>query len=410
MSGFDNNIPIARPISSSSSLSLSSSIICKDSNNGKGLFINCDVKPGRIVIEEEPIIGWTERKYSMSTCIYCYHFNDDNNTNNNELCEACNRVCWCSLECKQKSLIYHTSNICYILAEGLMNLNPNDDLILQLCVGLISLEENGKNDLIDKFMNQNGDSVDIDEEEASGCQKVCQLLNDNGYPNITIEWVKTVFKKDKACGFAVMLPPTKRSDMVDNNSTEGDDDDDDDDNEDDDEDEEGMIRGYGVYPTLGLTNHSCIPNCIRWDNADVAGTILPNDRRKMCYRALIPIPRGSELFQSYVPLPWDYEDRQSYLKEMFGFTCNCKRCEVEKYEYDIEMENRPTTAPPSEIDEQYISMYLLRHLCPQKSCAGTLTPILDYENVVPDLSKFECNVCGFQRTNLEFRQLLEGFH
>ena len=339
------SLPIAKAVlsssSSSSTTTTSSSsslydvVYCRDSiENGKGLFVSYDVKPGRIVVEEEPIIGWTERKYSLLTCSHCYRYNDndvinDTSSSNFEICESCQRVCWCSSQCKLASRNFHSTNICNLLAEGLMNCNADEDLVLQLCCGLISLKENNEKEKIDKFMNQNGDSVDLNDIELLGCQKICQLLNGNGYPDITLEWIKTVFKKDKACGFAVMLPPTKRGDMISNSI----------DTEDDEEDEEGMIRGYGVYPTLGLTNHSCIPNCIRWDNADVGGDILPNDRRKMSYRALIPLPRGSELYQSYVPLPWDYEERQSYLKEMFGFVCKCKRCEVEKYEYDIEMEN-----------------------------------------------------------------------
>ena len=38
---------------------------------------------------------------------------------------------------------------------------------------------------------------------------------------------------------------------------------------------------------------------------------------------------GSEVTQSYCPLDWSFEERQMQCREVYGFTCNCPRCQYE---------------------------------------------------------------------------------
>lgn len=72
----------------------------------------------------------------------------------------------------------------------------------------------------------------------------------------------------------------------------------------------------GVYPTLCLINHSCVPNAHNsWNSTEEHETIY----------AIRPIKSGAEITISY-----DHggpsSARQAFLKESFGFTCTCSGC------------------------------------------------------------------------------------
>jgi hypothetical protein len=74
----------------------------------------------------------------------------------------------------------------------------------------------------------------------------------------------------------------------------------------------------GVYPTVCLINHSCIPNAIHsWNGNTEQETI----------HAVRPIKAGEEITIGYkggVP----YAVRQAELKESFGFECSCSGCSL----------------------------------------------------------------------------------
>ncbi|KAF1811002.1 hypothetical protein P152DRAFT_73632 [Eremomyces bilateralis CBS 781.70] len=77
----------------------------------------------------------------------------------------------------------------------------------------------------------------------------------------------------------------------------------------------GSVVG-GVYPTICLINHNCIPNSHNnWDS---------NAEHETIY-AIRPIKTGEEVTISY-----DYGGtstvRRAFLKEAFGFDCNCREC------------------------------------------------------------------------------------
>lgn len=72
----------------------------------------------------------------------------------------------------------------------------------------------------------------------------------------------------------------------------------------------------GVYSTVCFINHSCIPNAHNnWNSAEEHETI----------HAIRMIERGAEITISY-----DHggasSERQTFLKESFGFTCTCSGC------------------------------------------------------------------------------------
>ena len=59
------------------------------------------------------------------------------------------------------------------------------------------------------------------------------------------------------------------------------------------------------------------------------------------------------------------------------------------------------SGPDSEIDSGYVQMFIMRYLCPQEDCGGTLAPILG-----SDVQ--ECNRCSHKRTNAEFMALVQS--
>lgn len=75
-------------------------------------------------------------------------------------------------------------------------------------------------------------------------------------------------------------------------------------------------RVSGVYPTICLINHSCLPNSHNnWNNEAEHETI----------HAVRPILTGEEITTSY-DRGGTSTDRQAFLKRFFGFDCECSTC------------------------------------------------------------------------------------
>nr|XP_053652888.1 SET domain-containing protein SmydA-8-like [Cherax quadricarinatus] len=72
----------------------------------------------------------------------------------------------------------------------------------------------------------------------------------------------------------------------------------------------------GIYPTLYLMNHSCLPNV----------TLRSDLNRTLFVRAAVPIKKGQPLLFSYLPPTDPIWRRQGDLKNIYFFTCSCERC------------------------------------------------------------------------------------
>lgn len=59
-------------------------------------------------------------------------------------------------------------------------------------------------------------------------------------------------------------------------------------------------------------------------------------------------------------------------------------------------------APTSGVDAGYIHIFLLKYVCPQPGCYGTLAP------AAPGADVYACNMCGAARTEAEFLAELEA--
>lgn len=428
---------------------------------GKGVFTTLNRSAGDILLGETPSIFWAVRHFSKNTCAHCMKYFDTCSLESH--CESCRRVFYCSSACQEADNVKHTS-VCHILSIGMHSgLTADEDDIFQLCARALVLRYESTMSY-DAVLSQWGESTILTEEEVTSCLKVHSILTAVG-ADVSEGWVLNLYKRDKACGFAMMAPPHLRHTDEDAWTDASNDDDEVDSCEgvesgdaiqnkaavkdgesvvgNGDESVVGIIRGFGVYPLLGFTNHSCMPNCIRWDNIDSScENMSPEERTTMYFRSLYALSRGTELLQSYVPLGWDYADRHSYLQEMFGFECSCRRCFIEGklHEHELELQKsrgklKKTSAvggsshsksssgslAPSPLNEseqeeyKIIQLFLLRHMCTQANCTGTLTPVPVHGGDLTDIGRYdtdfhstpmetvyECNNCGAQRTYAEF--------
>jgi len=74
----------------------------------------------------------------------------------------------------------------------------------------------------------------------------------------------------------------------------------------------------GIYPTICLLNHSCLPNTHNnWNNDTKSETI----------HAIRSIPAGEELTICYAK-PGPCASRRTSLQEAFGFDCHCTLCSL----------------------------------------------------------------------------------
>ena len=136
----------------------------------------------------------------------------------------------------------------------------------------------------------------------------------------------------------------------------------------------------------------------------------PIDRRTMFFKALHPLAQGDEILQSYVPIAWEYEERQEYLKDMFGFTCQCIRCTLDLMYSTMTEEEQAygghTMQGRAKQVYNEIQMFLEKYICISDGCTGILTPMGVFTEHI-EHNWYECNVCGYRRTHADFLDSLE---
>ena len=65
-------------------------------------------------------------------------------------------------------------------------------------------------------------------------------------------------------------------------------------------------------------------------------------------------------------------------------------------------------AAQQQADPAYITLFLLKYVCPRGGCYGTLAPLPGQPAGRPGGPLFECNMCGGQRSEAEFLAELEA--
>ncbi|KAI8819003.1 uncharacterized protein EV422DRAFT_536298 [Fimicolochytrium jonesii] len=113
-------------------------------------------------------------------------------------------------------------------------------------------------------------------------------------------------------------------------------------------DEELVNIGVGIYPTLSLINHSCVPN-----------TALIFSGSTATLRSIREIRPGEEICQSYTEVADPESVRRRGLREAYFFECCCEGCVGEGVK----------TADPR-----------TSYICPLPRCPGVLFPISQPHN------------------------------
>ncbi|CAH9082200.1 unnamed protein product [Cuscuta europaea] len=176
---------------------------------------------------------------------------------------------------------------------------------------------------------------------------------------------------------------------------------------------ERSVRAYGIYPRASLFNHDCLPNACRFDYVDADSN--PYTNTDVVIRVLHDVTEGREVCLSYFPVNLKYSERQRRLRDDYGFTCHCDRCNVESNWKDEEEEVEVMSGNGSGMSEGEEAMdgegmdeeemededdvdfphayFFIRFMCNRDNCGGTLAP-LPPSSSSPESTLMECNVCG----------------
>eukprot|EP00659_Diplonema_papillatum_P007616 gene7616-11664_t len=141
------------------------------------------------------------------------------------------------------------------------------------------------------------------------------------------------------------------------------------------------MKGTAVCPRLSMLNHACMPNCARIDYIDHAPTseaLGGQHPTTTFFRAIQPIPAGTELTFSYTPINYRAEERGEHLLETYGIVCSCSRCVLERQMEEMDGDE----GMEEDCDEEHgvspaalYNVFITRFVCPQPGCSGTLVPV-----------------------------------
>lgn len=87
-----------------------------------------------------------------------------------------------------------------------------------------------------------------------------------------------------------------------------------------------QVIASAIYPRGAILNHSCDPNCI-----------LTYRNTEVVIKTIKPVSKGDALFHSYTDICQPTGVRQSHLKDIYSFQCDCDRCEGQDQWPDVEV-------------------------------------------------------------------------
>jgi hypothetical protein len=274
-------------------------------------------------------------------------------------CAIMRSVCVSEATDETVSALHLLSRVYSLLVAGRLG----DAGALQRYEGFLSLSDGNK----DLILQDKDYEVWLDDVNSRFAPCLARLeegsllpgLGPARLPEATPDFVKSVCLKDLVNAYGIRAPLRLGSDC-------------------------GMLRGTALYREASRINHECLPNVARCEDFDQSPA--------MKFVALHDLPEGEEITQSYFPLNWDAEDRQTRCRTVYGFHCRCPRCVLEAGDGPGDVSEESTG-----IDDGYVSVFLLKYLCVDEDCEGTMVPALG------DADKTQtCNVCGKSRTEAQF--------
>jgi SET and MYND domain-containing protein len=158
----------------------------------------------------------------------------------------------------------------------------------------------------------------------------------------------------------------------------------------------------GIFPSLSILNHSCMPNAVLMYRGCAVEV-----------RALREIEEGDEICHSYVDSALPYSKRQMLLFERYFFSCKCARCLTEGSkeqnggEGEGERENRKILWPWQALVEDMVLLVGDENpLCSSSLPFLSDLPLITYESVTKKFLEMKDHR---RFSDLERHRILKGF-
>ena len=399
----------------------------RDSHGGWGLVAARDLMAGEVVIEERPLVAVPDAGMRQRVCADCLRL-DGAVVPCAGWCGGQAAVCEGFPQCAKSHGGSRHADVCWAFGLVDAGLYPEAFELLGLVVHAALLEGGAPFDAL-WGMSTGGSVLSPDEEHACAIvssalsssshpdeivrrlallrSRVTELLSraeaaapsgsssaPSTYPSLSIlsgsgaeagidpVWgalVRGVCLRDKTNDFALGCPVQPGEDP-----------------------EVRVMRASAVLPLISRTNHSCIPNVVRFDRFDAEA--CPQDSTSQLI-AMVDIAQGMELTLSYLPLnnsALQGGHGRKRLSEEYGFLCACAKCRLEERTGEDEEEEQEMNGDVTETPG-YLYFFFLKHRC--DACGGTLSPHLGRIPHLPD--GVVCNRCGKIRTGPEFEALVQ---
>lgn len=337
--------------------------IAKDPELGQCLIATRDLKPGDLILVENPIV-FGPRPHMVEEgpvpCPGCCRLIIGENA---ARCEGCDFPI-CNPDCPGLKDMERHGHECMILGlrdiraiNGLHDFYRQDTLLTLRCLLLQNRHPKKFSQLLEmeSHFAKRGEGTDIYKDIDS---RVVDYLQDNFFDAMRIlegksgkQVLQDLSKETihKICG------------VIDVNALEI--------------NQDAEITA--LYPTAYLMEHSCMSNTLHiFDNSEKGYTIT--------IKAAIPISKGEHISTMYTHSLWGTQARREHLRETKYFSCKCKRCE-----------------DPTELGT-YLSALRCIGTQDDEPCGGIQLPI----NPLDDNTEWACNKCDVKLSSPEVNFLI----
>ncbi|KAK9863307.1 hypothetical protein WJX84_000718 [Apatococcus fuscideae] len=251
---------------------------------------------GESILDELPVVLTVSHALKQSYCSVCLRF-IPSEALSACLCGTCQEACCCSTGCAA----HHNAELCRLLAHlDWTGLNRE----LQDSLRLVAQLQCMANDAASRDILQQLSQLAAMPADGPGAQLLASRLAAVLQPQqqgLSAEAVQTLMGTEAMNGFGIAAHASMNAGR-------------------------DQIRGSVLCLQASMMNHDCLPNAARFDDFDSPG----EHNNRLSFRALQDIPAGEEITHQYFPLDWSLEERQEQCREVFGFQCNCGRCQVEQ--------------------------------------------------------------------------------
>ncbi|KAL3824337.1 hypothetical protein ACJIZ3_020366 [Penstemon smallii] len=357
-------------------------------NKGRSLVSCRPLKAGEIVLKDSPILLYSAVPHGADVganyCSHCFRTIPNSPHSPTKFhCPNCTTATlFCSPNCQSIALsTSHTPFVCQSLTllRALDSLPHDHHLQVRFLISAYNLAMVSPSHF-QTLLSLQGQTF-TDDASLTFLHTFISSTPNVGSFGFSVELTAALLAKDKLNAFGLMEPF--------------------------DQSKERSVRAYGIYPRASFFNHDCLPNACRFDYVD--SVVECGSNTDIVVRVIHDLPEGREICLSYFPVNLKYSERQTSLKEDYGFTCDCDRCKVEANWSDDEEEEEDMDDDGDDdgdgdgdgddgmrvdLETEYFphAYFFARYMCNKENCWGTLAP-LPPGDARPS-TVMECNVCG----------------